>query len=111
MKDSPKLGTLLDWAKGDLNLEHFSEPSMVEPCHNLSLQEIVRDYSLGIVHPSRRVAYFDDGDDMDQVDVIDDVLDFVDNDSHSLRLQPEEVPQEDPAPEPSLTPSEPEQEQ
>lgn len=36
-------------------------PSMVEPCHNLSLEELIRDYTRGIVH-TERVAYYDDGD-------------------------------------------------
>lgn len=38
-------------------------PSMVEPCHNLSLEELIRDYTRGIVH-TERVAYYDDGVDV-----------------------------------------------
>lgn len=45
------------------HLEGPFGPSMVEPCHNLSLEELVRDYTLGIVH-SERPAMYDDGDDV-----------------------------------------------
>ena len=80
-----KLGTLEDWAKGDLNLEHFTEPSMVEPCHNLSIEEILRDYSLGIVHSTRQALY-DPGDSMDQVDIPEDIVDFM-PETHPLSFQ------------------------
>lgn len=38
-------------------------PSMVEPCHNLSLEELLRDYTLGIVH-TQREALYDEGNDV-----------------------------------------------
>lgn len=41
-------------------------PSIVEPCHNLSLEEIVRDYSRGIVH-SQREGLYDVGDDVPDI--------------------------------------------
>lgn len=95
-----KLGTLADWAKGDLNLEHFTEPSMVEPCHNLSIEEILRDYTLGIVHSTRRGMY-DPGDSMDLVDMPEDFVDFM-PETHPLSFQelsqdetPEKVPEKE----------------
>lgn len=50
-------------------------PSMVEPCHNLSIAEILADYSRGIVH-SQREGIYDDGDDLP--DEIAEFEDFVD---------------------------------
>lgn len=47
-------------------------PSMVEPCHNLSIAEILSDYSRGIVH-SQREGIYDDGDDLP-----DDIFEFED---------------------------------
>ena len=85
------LGTLADWAKGDLNLEHFTEPSMVEPCHNLSIEEILRDYSLGIVHSTRQALY-DPGDSMDSVDIPEDIVDFM-PETHPLSFR--ELDQDD----------------
>lgn len=94
-----KLGTLADWAKGDLNLEHFTEPSMVEPCHNLSIEEILRDYTLGIVHSTRQALY-DPGDSLESVDIPEDIVDFM-PETHPLSFQ-------DPSEYPSDTPDTPE---
>lgn len=71
------LGTLADWAKGDLNPEHFTEPSMVEPCHNLSIEEILRDYRLGIVHSTRKDALYDEGDGVEELELMDDISDVM----------------------------------
>lgn len=43
--------------------EQMSEPSMTEPSPSISLEQMVRDYSRGIVHTSR-VGYYDNGDDI-----------------------------------------------
>ena len=95
------LGTLADWAKGDLNLEKFTEPSMVEPVHNLSIEEILRDYSLGITHTTRQPMY-DKGDDLpDQpIEVLEDIVDFHPG-YHPLQVPddlPEEVPEKESSP-------------
>lgn len=98
-----KLGTLADWAKGDLNLEHFTEPSMVEPCHNLSIEEILRDYTLGIVHSTRHAMY-DPGDSLDPVDMPEDFVDFM-PETHPLSFQdPSEYPDKE-TPEEKLPPA------
>lgn len=49
--------------KTEQPLEGPFGPSMVEPCHNLSLEELLRDYTRGIVH-SERQAFYDDGEDV-----------------------------------------------
>lgn len=52
-------------------------PSMVEPCNNLSLEQIVRDYSRGILHPSLDALY-DEGDDIpDDMQDLADLTDLV----------------------------------
>lgn len=51
-------------------------PSMVEPCNNLSLEQIVKDYTRGIVHPSLNAMY-DEGDDIpDDMQEIADLTDL-----------------------------------
>lgn len=89
------LGTLADWAKGDLNLEHFTEPSMVEPCHNLSIEEILRDYRLGIVHSTRKDALYDEGDGVEELEIMDDISDVM-LERHPLSWHdPLEVPEKE----------------
>lgn len=50
-------------------------PSMVEPCNNLSLEQIVKDFSRGIVHPSMPAMY-DDG--VDIPEEMNEISDFTD---------------------------------
>ena len=57
--------------------EVFTMPSMCEPVHNLSIEEILRDYSRGIMHPSRTPIY-DDGDDITEVEPLEDLVDVWD---------------------------------
>lgn len=64
------------WRNGNKTGETFTEPSMVEPVHNLSIEEILRDYSRGITH-STREGFFDDGDEIVAVDNYDDITDFI----------------------------------
>lgn len=67
---------------------------MCEPVHNLTIEEILRDYSRGIVHPSHP-AMFDDGDDVEEVDMMDDILDLQPDSLHSTIHK-------DPDPDPDL---------
>lgn len=53
-------------------------PSIVEPVHNLSLEDLVRDYSLGILHP-QSPALYDEGEDISPVDPIEDFVDLIPN--------------------------------
>lgn len=51
-------------------------PSMVEPCHNLSIADILADYSRGIAH-STRETFYDDGDDLpEDLEQIEDLVDI-----------------------------------
>lgn len=50
-------------------------PSMVEPCHNLSIEELLRDYTRGITH-TERDAFYDDGDDVQEVQVYNDIAEL-----------------------------------
>lgn len=60
-------------------------PSMVEPCNNLSLEQIVKDYSRGIMHPTLQGMY-DDGDDVPEfVDELRDLTDLQANPQSATR--------------------------
>lgn len=76
-------------------------PSIVEPVHNLSLEDLVRDYSLGILHP-QSPALYDEGEDISPVDPIEDFVDLMNPyERESLEDLPEDTPPEpDPAPSP-----------
>lgn len=51
-------------------------PSMVEPCNNLSLEQLVKDYSRGILHVELNGVY-DDGDDIpEDMNEISDLTDL-----------------------------------
>lgn len=83
-------------------------PSMCEPVHNLTLEEIIRDYSRGIVHTTRQ-AFYDDGEDVHDVEDFEDVVDLVvpEDISPNLELGSSQAPEEN-VPE-KETPSDPEQ--
>lgn len=67
------------WNEAEKHSEHFDMPSMVEPVHNLSLQEILENYSRGILPVSQRQAFYDDGDDITPVQDYDDISEVVDH--------------------------------
>lgn len=104
----PSLGNHFDWSLGYIEDpgEFFDAPSMCEPVHNLSLEEIVRDYSRGILHPSL-TPMFDDGEDIQEVEPIDDLVDIFPNfeprPSKSLAPIVEETPTPAAIPEPDAS--------
>lgn len=78
-------------------------PSMCEPVHNLTLEEIIRDYSRGIVHTTRQ-AFYDEGDDVHDVEDFEDVVDLVGSSDPISEaspappaLDPDPAPENDPA--------------
>lgn len=75
MEKNLTLGNHLTWLQTDPQAEHFDAPSMCEPVHNLSIEEIVRDYSRGIVHNFGPV-YYDEGDDIEEVPRFEDLTDL-----------------------------------
>lgn len=95
-KKYPDYGNHFSWSE-DWKIEKgefFDAPSMVEPVHNLTLEEIVRDYSRGILHPSRTPLY-DEGDDITEVELFEDFVDVYDSpvpteirDSHEVKTPP-----------------------
>lgn len=57
--------------------EVITMPSMTEDSHILSLEQLVKDYSRGIVHNEcYRQAYYDDGDDMTPITDYEDMTDI-----------------------------------
>lgn len=73
----PRLKTRIEWMEEDDPGFFNTEPSIVEPAHNLSLEEILRDYSRGIVHTTRTPLY-DEGDDVpDDLEEFDDIVDIL----------------------------------
>lgn len=72
----PRLKSRIEWMEEvDPGFEN-TEPSIVEPVHNLSLEEILRDYSRGIVHTTR-TPFYDEGDDVpDDLEEFDDIVDI-----------------------------------
>lgn len=95
----PSLGNHFDWSLGYIEDpgEFFDAPSMCEPVHNLSLEEIVRDYSRGILHPSLTPMY-DDGEDIQEVDPIDDLVDIFPNSEPKLFKASAPIVEEIPTP-------------
>lgn len=69
------------WRNGNKSGQTFTEPSMVEPVHNLSLEEIIRDYTRGITH-SFREGLYDSGDEVVAIDNYDDITDLIGNTSN-----------------------------
>ena len=111
MKETPRLKTRVEWNQEEDPGFTFTEPSMVEPVHNLSLEEILRDYSRGIVHTFNRTPYYDDGDDVpdDEIVDLDDFGDFLPDEPVATPDLPED-PEPDPKPAPEPLPgSEPEE--
>lgn len=102
MKESPRLKTRVEWSQEEDPGFTFTEPSMVEPVHNLSLEEILRDYSRGIVHTFNRTPYYDEGDDVPDDDLLD-IEDFSDllSDEPEVSPEPPKEPEPEPAPDPS----------
>lgn len=97
----PTLGNHFDWSLGYVEEpgEFFDAPSMCEPVHNLTLEELVRDYSRGILHPSRTPLY-DEGDDIIEVEPLEDLVDVYDSpastqirDSHEVETPPAATPE------------------
>lgn len=80
------------WRSGRKAGQTFTEPSMVEPVHNLSIEEILRDYSRGITHTFREGRY-DEGDEVEPVAEMEDFVDL--------------LPTSSPLPDPSETETEP----
>lgn len=113
-KKYPTLGNHFEWSLDYVEEvgEFFDMPSMVEPVHNLTLEEIVRDYSRGILHPSRTPLY-DDGEDITEVDEVDDIVDIFPGSSagsqQALEKKVEESPKTPPAATPETDDSSPEQ--
>lgn len=100
-KKYPTLGNHFEWSLDYAEEvgEFFDMPSMVEPVHNLTLEEIVRDYSRGILHPSR-TALYDEGDDITEVEPLEDFVDVYDSpsptvirDSHEVKTPPAATPE------------------
>lgn len=59
--------------KGEVN----HAPSMTEDAHILSLETLVKDYTRGIVHNEcYRQAFYDDGEDIEPVNVPEDLTDL-----------------------------------
>lgn len=110
----PTLGNHFVWSLGYVEEpgEIFDAPSMCEPVHNLTLEEIVRDYSRGILHPSRTPIY-DDGDDIVEVEDPEDLVDVLPSFSPGSKQASEETVEEtsktSPAATPESAPSGPEQ--
>lgn len=76
LKDIKGIPALVAWSEEDKHGEDNFPPSIVEPCHNLSLEELVRDYSRGIVHPESSAIYdsdYDDSDEIREVNVPEDI--------------------------------------
>lgn len=109
MDKSPRLKTRFEWSQEEDPGFTFTEPSMCEPVHNLTLEEILRDYSRGIVHTFARTPMYDEGEDLpdDPVQEFDDIVDFLPDTSESLTPEPPADPEPDQAPTPE--PSEPEE--
>lgn len=104
-KKYPTLGNHFEWSLDYAEEvgEFFDMPSMVEPVHNLTLEEIVRDYSRGILHPSRTPLY-DDGEDIQEVDEVDDIVDIFPNSEQKLSPAGAEKVEESSKTPPAATP-------
>lgn len=101
----PTLGNHFDWSLDyvDESGEFFDAPSMCEPVHNLTLEEIVRDYSRGILHRSRTPIY-DDGDDVEETEDPEDLVDVLPSSSLGSKQAQEETVEENPKTPPAATP-------
>lgn len=91
--------------------EVMNEPSMTEPSPSISLEQMVRDYSRGIIHSSR-VSYFDDGEEVpDDFHEPEDISEVHESEpslpSRRRKTTPPAPPVEPPAPEPDPKPQEP----
>lgn len=110
----PDYGNHFTWSKDYIDEvgEFFDAPSMCEPVHNLTLEELVRDYSRGILHPSR-TPIFDDGDDIVEVEDPEDLVDVFPSFSPGSKQAQTEIVEETsktpPAATPESAPSGPEQ--
>ena len=87
--------------------EAMNEPSMTEPSPSISLEQMVRDYSRGVIHTSR-VGYYDNGEDVPEDFHEPEDISEVQEYEASLRSRrrkpaPPVPPVEPPAPEPEHT--------
>lgn len=83
-------------------------PSIVEPVHNLSLEDLVRDYSLGILHP-QSPALYDEGEDISPVEPLEDFVDLMDTPySPQILDSQEDMPEDSPGSSPDPAPDSPE---
>lgn len=87
--------------------EVMNEPSMCEPSSTISLEQMVRDYSRGILHSSR-VGYYDNGEEVEDPTEPEDISEVFEYEQ-KLRSRkrtpakvPDQVPPADPAPEKSM---------
>lgn len=81
---------------------------MTEPSPSISLEQMVRDYSRGIVHSSR-VAYYDNGDDIEDPTEPEDISEVFDYAERIRKRKPSKAPDQVPLadPEPSKNPEPP----
>lgn len=98
-KEEIRLKSRVEWLQEEDPGFTFTEPSMVEPVHNLSLEEILRDYSRGIVHSFSRQPMYDEGEDLpEDLEEVEDFSDFFQEPASPAGEAPApQVPPEDPA--------------
>lgn len=65
------------FANREICMEINDEPSMVLPCHNLTVQQIFEDYCRGVIHTTNCQAIYDT-DDINAEPTNVDELDFQD---------------------------------
>lgn len=95
-----------EWRRANnllLPKEEFHEPSMVEPCLNKSIQQIVEDYARGIPYRSSLVPQYDEGEGIEETRVYEDNMDFFsemtelnEKIGESVKDEPKEEPKEEP---------------
>ncbi|QCS36683.1 hypothetical protein [Capybara microvirus Cap3_SP_612] len=72
-------------------------PSMTEDAHLLSIEQIVKDYSRGILHPEfNHSAVYDDGEEISNVQNYDDLTDLFPNGVNSIYHLQDREPSSEP---------------
>lgn len=77
--------------------EVMNEPSMCEPSPTISLEQMVRDYSRGILHSSR-VGYYDNGEEVEDPTEPEDISEVFEYEQklRSVKRTPAKVPDQVP---------------